>query len=210
MSSDKALSWSFCEQFVPEGDVLQATRRQAQELGCTPVSPAVGATLRMLAASLGAKAVTEIGTGVGVSGLWLMSGMSADSVLTTIDMDAEFHRVARAAFAAANYRPPRTRLITGRALDILPRMASRSYDMVFIDAGVTHIENYVEEAARMLRPGGVLAIAHALWFDEVADPARRETPTVTMRTLLRNLSESPLFLTQVLPVGDGLAVCVRL
>ncbi|WIK65374.1 O-methyltransferase [Gleimia hominis] len=209
MSTDKALSWSYCEDFVPEGDVIAATRMQAEELGCTPISPGTGSALRTLVATCGAKAVTEIGTGVGVSGLWLLSGMREGAVLTTIDHETEFHRVARAAFAAAGSRPPRTRLITDRALDVLPRMAAHAYDMVFVDATPSENAAYIQHAARMLRPGGVLAYAHALWHDTVADPARREPGTVTMRQLNKELAESDQFITNLLPVGDGLLIAVR-
>lgn len=186
-----------------------ATRLQAEELGCTPISPGTGATLRSLVAACGAKAVAEIGTGTGVSGLWLLSGMSEDAVLTSIDFDAEHHRVARAAFAAAGMRPPRTRLITGRALDVLPRMASRTYDLMFLDGAVSETPAYVEHATRMLRPGGLMIIAHALWHDQVADPARREPDTVAMRQLAKDIADSSNWVTQILPVGDGLLVAIR-
>lgn len=209
ISTDKALSWSYCEEFVAEDEVLIAARTQARELGCTPISSGTGAALRSLVATCGAKAVAEVGTGVGVSGLWMLAGMSEDGVLTTIDVETEYHRVARAAFAAAGMRPPRTRLITGRALDVLPRMASRAYDLVFLDANPVENPQYVEHATRMLRPGGSLVIAHALWHDQVADPARREPTTVAMRQLLKDLSQSEDFLTSVFPVGDGLAVATR-
>ncbi|MDO5034556.1 MAG: O-methyltransferase [Actinomycetaceae bacterium] len=209
MATDKALSWSYCEEFVPEGEVLQATRLQAEDLGCTPISPGMGATLRTLVASCGARAVAEIGTGTGVSGLWLLAGMSEDAVLTTIDLDPEYHRIAKAAFSAAGIRTPRTRLITARALNILPRMASRTYDLMFLDGNLAETPQYAEHAARMLRPGGIMIIAHALWHDHVADPARREPDTVAMRQLTREISESPDWMAQLLPVGDGLLVAIR-
>lgn len=188
---------------------MQATRLQAEDMGCTPVSTGVGATLRTLVAACGAKAVAEVGTGAGVSGLWLLAGMSDDAVLTTIDFESEYHRVARAAFSAAGMRSPRTRLITGRALDVLPRMASRAYDLMLLDGNPDENPQYVQHAARMLRRGGMLIVAHALWHDHVADPARREPDTVAMRQLIKDLSESPEWITQVLPVGDGLLVAVR-
>lgn len=209
ISTEKALSWSYCEEFVPEDEILTAARLQAQDLGCTPVSPGVGAALRMLVASCGAKAVAEVGTGAGVSGLWLLAGMSDDAVLTTIDHESEYHRVARAVFSRAGMSPPRTRLITGRALDVLPRMASRAYDLMLLDADPDENVEYVAHAKRMLRPGGLLIITHALWHDHVADPARREPDTVAMRQLIRDLADSDEFLTHVLSVGDGLAVAVR-
>lgn len=188
---------------------MQATRLQAVDLGATPISPGTGATLRTLVASCGAKAVAEIGTGTGVSGLWLLAGMSEDAVLTSIDYDAEYHRVARAAFSAAGMRPPRTRLITGRALDVLPRMASRTYDLMFLDGNPSENPDYVAHAARMLRPGGLMIVAHALWHDHVADPARREPDTVAMRQLARDIADSNEWMSQILPVGDGLLVAIR-
>ena len=63
--------------------------------GCAPGRAGAGAGLRFLAAAIGARAVVEIGTGTGVSGLWLLRGMAADGVLTSIDMDPEHQRAAR-------------------------------------------------------------------------------------------------------------------
>lgn len=209
MSNEKILSWSYCEDFIPEGEVLETARQHAKNLGITAISPGVGTALRMLVASCGAKAVAEVGTGTGVSGLWLLAGMSADAVLTTIDNEPEHHKIARTAFAAAEMRPPRTRLISGQALDILPRMAARAYDLVFLDADPAQTSAYVKEATRMLRRGGLLIIAHALWNHTVADPARREPETVMLRQLGRELAESEDYTTTLLPVGDGLLVAVR-
>ena len=81
----------------------------------------------------GARAVLEVGTGAGVSGLCLLDGMARDGVLTTIDVESELLGYARRNFAAAGLSSHRTRLIAGRALDVLPRMAARGYDMVVLD-----------------------------------------------------------------------------
>lgn len=209
MSTEKTLSWAYCENFIPEGEVLETARQHARDFGITPITAGMGAALRMIVASCGAKAVAEIGTGTGISGLWLLAGMSADAVLTTIDNEPEHHRIARTAFAAAGMRPPRTRLITGQALNILPRLATRAYDLVFLDVDPQQNHTFLPEATRMLRRGGSLVIAHALWGDTVADPARREPETVAMRQLGKELAESEDYLTTILPVGDGLLVAVR-
>ena len=58
----------------------------------------------MLAKLSGAKAVVEVGTGAGVSGLWLLSGMRDDGVLTTIDVEPEHQRLAKQAFTEAGHR----------------------------------------------------------------------------------------------------------
>lgn len=210
MSGDKALSWTFTEEYAAEDAAITQARYRSEELGVSCVSAGTGAALRLLAGALGAKAVLEIGTGVGVSALWTLSGMAADGVLTSIDCEAEFHKEARRSFQEANLPTNRTRLITGRALDVLPRMAGRAYDMVIIDADVPSVPTYVAQAGRVLRPGGIVAIVHALWHDQVCDPARREEDVVTMRQVLTEISEGAHFLPTLLNCGDGLLAAVRL
>lgn len=207
--SEKAQTWQYVEEYISEGEIITQAREAAVDLGAHPVSPGVGATLRMLAAVAGARAVLEIGTGAGVSGLWLLDGMANDGVLTTIDHEPEFHKHARRAFQAAGVSSQHTRLISGRALDVLPRMAAGGYDMVVIDADVSEAPAYLDHAVRVLRPGGTVVVVHALWHDQVADPARRDSDTVVMREIGRFLAQSEDFVPALLPVGDGLAVAVR-
>ena len=73
--------------------------------------------------------------------------------------------------------PQRTRVITGRALDVMPRLTDGAYDMVVIDGDKGEYAAYVEQALRLLRPGGVLALDNMLWHDKVADPAARDETT---------------------------------
>lgn len=209
MSADKTLSWSYTEEFPRESEYAAQARLRGIELGITPVSPATGAALRILAASVAAKSVAEIGTGTGVSGLWLLDGMRPDGVLTTIDVEPEFQREARRAFDAAGHASFRTRIIRGRASDVMPRMAARSYDMAVLDVEPEDAADLSEAAIRMLRVGGVLAVTHALSNDHVADPARRDPVTVAARELGKALREREDMLTSLLPVGDGLLVAVR-
>ncbi|WP_315503304.1 class I SAM-dependent methyltransferase [Actinomyces radicidentis] len=209
MSADKTLSWSYTEDFASEGEPAAQARVRGVELGTDPVSVGTGAALRMLTASVGARSVAEIGTGTGVSGLWLLDGMGPAGVLTTIDVEAELQREARRSFEAAGYPSSRTRLIQGRAADVMPRMAARSYDMVVLDVDPEEAAELAEGAIRMLRVGGVLVVTHALQNDHVGDPARRDARTVAARELGRRLREREDMLTTLLPVGDGLLVAVQ-
>ena len=214
--ADKAQTWVYTEDYVAESDALTAARVVAAELGATPVSSGTGAALRMLAAVSGARAVLEVGTGAGVSGLWLLDGRGSEfrgddagGVLTTIDMESELLGHARRNFAAAGVSSHRTRLIAGRALDVLPRMAARGYDLVVLDGDLEETPQYLDHAVRILRPGGTIAFVHALWHDQVADPARRDARTVVAREVVNYLRNSEEFASALLPVGDGLAVAVK-
>ncbi len=209
MSAQRAASWAYAEEFVTESDLVEGARRRGEELGCTPVGPGAGAVLRMVAAAVAARAVVEIGTGAGVSGLWLLAGMPSDGILTTIDIEVEHQRAAREAYAAAGVAHQRTRVITGRALDVLGRMTDGAYDIVLIDADKESYPDYVREAERLLRPGGVMVLDNMLWHDKVADPAARDETTRVLRDLGKSIREDERFHTTLLPAGDGLLVAVK-
>jgi predicted O-methyltransferase YrrM len=205
----KPASWSYAEDYVAEDEVLAAARSRAEEVGVTPIGSGGGATLRFLASVLEARAVVEIGTGTGVSGLWLLRGMRADGVLTTVDIEAEHQRLARQSFKEAGVPSQRARTIAGAALDVLPRLTDGHYDLVFCDGDKTEYSAYLHEALRLLRPGGVVAFDNALWHDRVADPAQRDQDTVAIRDLVRAVAERDDLVPVLLPVGDGLLVAKK-
>lgn len=202
-------TWSYAETFAVEPEVIERARTRGEQLGCTPIGVGTGAALRMLAAAVGAVSAVEIGTGAGVSGLWLLSGMPANGILTTIDVQPEHQHAAKLAFAEAGYPTQRTRAIVGSALSVLPRLTDGGYDLVLIDGEKTEYPQYVEQALRLLRPGGVLAIDNMLWHDQVADPAARDEVTRTLRDLGKQLRDDDRLLTTLLPVGDGLLVATK-
>jgi predicted O-methyltransferase YrrM len=149
--------------YVPEDEPLLAARANAAALGGTePVLPAVGAVLCFLASAVGAKTAVEIGTGCGSSGIWLLRGMRPGSTLTSVDTEPEYQRMARKAFTQAGFAHNQCRLILGRALDVLPRLTDGAYDMVFCDADVRDYPDYLTDALRLLRPGGVVTFNNAL------------------------------------------------
>ena len=209
MTSFKPASWAYAEDFADEPQHIEAARIQGEHLGATPVTSAAGAALRMLAASTAARTIVEIGTGAGLSGLWLLDGMPADGVLTTIDISMEHQRAARAAYQRAGYPPQRTRIISGSALTVLPRLADAAYDLVLVDGEKDEYPAYVEQALRLVRRGGVIVLDNMLWHDRVADPAVRDETTKRLRALGKELRERDDLLTTLLPVGDGLLVCVK-
>lgn len=192
------------ESYLPDDEVLLAARGRAEEFGCPPVGPAAGAALSFLTTSLRARAVVEIGTGTGVSGLYLLRGMAPDGVLTSIDIEPEYHRAARKTFVDAGFSSGRTRLIMGRALDVLPRLTTAGYDLVFVDAVRAEYPRYYEHGVELLRPGGVLAF-HGVLAPR-AESARREPGLPAARELSRALREDKRLVPVLLPLGGGLLV----
>ncbi len=151
----------------------------------------------------------EVGTGTGVSGVWLLRGMADEGVLTTIDVESEHQRLARQTFADAGVAPNRARLITGPALEVLPRLTDAGYDMVFCDAAKSEYADYLGEALRLLRPGGVVAFDNALWHDRVPDANARDPETVAVRELGKRVREEAGLVPVLLAAGDGLLAAVK-
>lgn len=207
--SDNDRNWKFASDLVDETDVIARARAQALELGVEPIAAAIGAQAAVIVAATGARSILEIGTGVGVSGLWLLRG-GTTAMLTSIDSELDHQQHARAAFTEAGIPATRVRLITGRAIDVLPRMNEDAYDIVLVDADPASVIEYVEHALRLVRPGGTVLVAHALWKGRVADPAQRDAITSGFRSLVTEIAASAAVVSALSPVGDGLLQLTKL
>ncbi|WP_245548338.1 O-methyltransferase [Gordonia araii] len=196
---------TYVESAIVEDEALVAARGRAQELGAPTISPAVGAMLALLARAAGAKSVVEVGTGVGVSGLWLLAGMADDGVLTTIDPESEYQQAAREAFTAADIPVGRTRLINGSPTEVLPRLADASYELVFLDGEVLDHPRYVTEAIRILRPGGVVVLHQA----DAMDPSHTGPVADAVREAALVVADDDRFLPVIIPLGTGLLAAAK-
>lgn len=196
------------ESWVPEAPVIEAARARAAEVGVSCIDAATGSFLALITAATGARAVVELGTGAGVSSLWLLSGMPADGILTSIDPEIEHQRLAKQSLAEAGHGSGRARLIAGRALEVLPKLSDGAYDLVFCDATPAENSLYLDAAVRLLKPGGMVVFARALNGGRVADPSARDADTVALRELTKSIKEREDLRPALLPVGAGLLVAV--
>lgn len=201
---------AYAEKFHPEDEILMTARRRAAEVGAPPILPGAGAALCFLASAINARAVVEIGTGCGVSGLWLLRGMRPDGTLTSVDVEPEHQRLARQSFAQAGFSGGRLRLITGRALDVLPRLSDGGYDLVFCDGAKHEYADYLAESVRLLRVGGIVVFDGAFWNHRVADPAQRDPDTVAVRELGKLVRADERLRPLMIPLGDGVLAAVKL
>ncbi|RBY85351.1 O-methyltransferase [Blastococcus sp. TF02A-26] len=198
---------AYADRFAAETPALTAARTRAEQLpGPPPVSPAVGATLAVLASGAGARAVVSVGSGGGVSGLWLLQGMRRDGVLTCLDTDAEQQRAARRAFADAGHPPGRTRMIFGSPAEVLPRLSPGAYDLVVCATTPTDYAPELAGLLGLLRPGGLLVCSGVLEGGRIADRSARDAATVAWRDVARRVREDDALTSAVLPIGAGLLV----
>jgi predicted O-methyltransferase YrrM len=186
-----------------EDEPLLTARANAEDLGGTvPVAPNAGGALRFLAAAIGARAVVEIGTGCGSSGIWLLRGMRQGGVLTSVDTEPEYHRLARKVFQQAGFATNQARLILGRALDVLPRLSDGAYDLVFCDADAPSYPDYLTAGLRLLRAGGIIV------FNDVL-PAGAGPADDGVRELADMVAADDRLVPLLLPIAGGLLAAIK-
>lgn len=161
-------------------EVLDAARAGAREFGLTAPDEVVGRLLTTLAAtgagssSSGAVAITPA---AGVVGQYILAGLSGRQTLTCIDAEAEHQNSAKQHFRDAGYAPSRARFLPSRPLDVLGRLATDAYHLVYLDVSPLDMKAAVEASVPLLRVGGILVIANSLLDGTVADPTRRDRDT---------------------------------
>ena len=121
-------------------------------------------------------------------------------------MEPELQRLARGAFAAAGFPPGRTRIIRGRALQVLPRLADGGYDLVFADAPLGEYEAYTLAARRLLRPGGLVMLDNMLLDGRVLDPESGDESAATVRQLNESIAGDERVDIVLLPIADGITI----
>jgi len=201
-------SWTYAEHFMPESEAARAARAASLEAGLVPISRGAAQTLTVLARLGRVKAVVEVGTGTGVASVALLAGMDPTGHLTSIDTEGDHLQTAGAMARLAGVKSQRQRLIAGRPLEILARLADAAYDLVYIDADPLDSGEHVEQALRVLRPTGLLVVYHALLSDTVARENNLDDETLIVRETLEAVREMDLT-SVLLPIGDGLLVSVK-
>ncbi|MGI9625814.1 MAG: O-methyltransferase [Longimicrobiales bacterium] len=197
------------ELFAEEDDALIGIRAAADEAGLPQIQiPAeTGKALAVLIRLCGARRVLEIGTLGGYSAVWIARALPPGGSLTSLEIDSHHAEVARRGAEAGGVLD-RVEVIVGDARETLKSLTP-PFDVVFIDADKESYLDYLDEAARLLRTGGLLAVDNALWRGEVVAPEEGSLGEQLDR-FNRTLASDERFEATILPVGDGVAVGVRL
>ncbi|RCK68658.1 O-methyltransferase [Desertihabitans brevis] len=201
--------WAWTETFVPEPPHAAEARASAEQAGELTVSRGGAALLTLLARTVSARAVVEIGSGAGVSALALFAGMVPNGILTSVDTEAEPQADARRTLLTAGIPSNRFRLISGRALDVLPRLSDGGYDLVLINGDKLEYVEYIAQAQRLLRSGGLVVVESVLLGGRTADASNEDDETIVIREALEAVAEAEDLTYSLLPVGDGVLVAVK-
>ncbi len=201
----------FSDSYIAEDPHQVLAREKGIELGVIDATPGSGAYLRFVASLLSAQSVVEIGTGSGVGTLWLLKGIMSSGVITTIDPEVQHIQIAKQVLIDADIAPNRYRLITSDYLEVMRKLADRAYDLVVFRGNPEDILDVIDEAHRILRVGGILAIDHFYGGGKVPDPAQRDPKTVALRDAGKFLkSQIEHWSISLNPIGDAVLLATKL
>jgi predicted O-methyltransferase YrrM len=192
--------------------VLQDIARAGGQRDLPLVDAEVGALLRVLATTVRATRILEIGTAIGYSGIWLAGALPAGGMLFTMEFDEERARQARENFARAGLSD-RVSVIIGDAQRMLAKVAG-PFDLIFQDGDKKMYEPMLDRFADLLRPGGLLVTDNVLWNGEVVpgfvkNPQHPEADTRAIAAYNKRLNNHAAFLTSIVPLRDGVAISVK-
>lgn len=153
------------------------------------------------------KRILEIGAAVGYSAMCFSQYLESDGKIDTIERDEE--RIAEAKINFKNVEvEDKINLYEGDAVEILPTLNER-YDMVFIDAAKGKYPFFLKEALRMINPNGIILADNILYKGYVMsdyNKHKQRTAVRNLREYVKEVTENPNIETEILEVGDGLAV----
>jgi predicted O-methyltransferase YrrM len=209
----------FAAAIMPDADALEFILKSsaAGGLPAIAVSPAQGKLLHILARSIGARRILEVGTLGGYSAAWLARALPEDGRLITLELEPHHARVARENLVRAGLAQ-HVEIMVGRALDSLAALVQQHaepFDLAFIDADKPSNADYFALALRMMRPGGLIIVDNVVRNGAVADQASTDEGVLGVRRLVTAVANEPRVSATVMQtVGskgyDGLLVGVVL
>jgi predicted O-methyltransferase YrrM len=192
--------------------VLDDITRQNEARQLPLVDPEVGALLRVLALSIGAARILEIGTAVGYSGIWLAGGLAPGGMLITMEIDEQRAQEARDNFTRAGVAD-RVSVVVGDAQLKLAKV-SGPFDLIFQDGSKRLYSPVLDRLVALLRPGGLLVTDNVLWDGEVAPgfvvkPTRDPADTQAIIEYNERLAAHPQLITATVPLRDGVSISTK-
>lgn len=191
-------------QTIAEDTFLRELRELARTAGLPEIhiAPEQAAFLQLLLRASGARTVVEVGTLGGYSAIAMARGLPADGKVITHELDPAHARFASERIAASDQQG-RIEVRVGDAKETLPAIADGSVDAVFLDADKEGYVDYLRQAMRMLRPGGILLADNVLAGGEIADANASSATAVAIARFLAAVEATPQLRSVIVPLGDG-------
>ena len=181
--------------------------REAQRRDIPIVGPAVAALLEVLASSIGARRVFELGSAIGYSTIAFARAVGPKGKVFYTDGSRENAREAAGYLERLGLRD-RVAIHVGDAVEAL-ESSEGDYDVIFVDIDKHDYPRALEAAAPRVRPGGFLLADNVLWSGKVVDPAQNDRATEGIREFNRKLFGRSNFRSVIVPLRDGVAIARR-
>lgn len=205
---------SYIDSTSEPSAALCGARDHAEEYGLPVPDESTGQLLTTLTATssgvVDRPQAVAITPAASVVGLYLFAGMPDNGILTCIDPEAEHQRSAKAAFREAGYAPTRGRFLPSRPLDVLGRLATEAYQVIYADVAALDLPALIKAAWPLLHQHGTLVLANALLDGTVADTSRTDRDTAAAREADEYLRELEGATVTRLPLGSGLTLVTKL
>lgn len=200
---------SYLERLLPPRDPLLREMEEHARQEDVPISdPEIGRLLGILARSLNARRILEIGTATGYGTLCLARGASEARVVT-VELEPERIALARGYLERGGVAD-RVEILEGAALEVLQRLDGPPFDMVYVDAVKKEYRRYLDLLLPRLRVGGLIVIDNLLWKGRVAEPSEDDDENAdALRAFNGYLMMHPQLQAVVLSVGDGLGIATK-
>jgi predicted O-methyltransferase YrrM len=199
---------------VKQDSALSAALQSSTENGLPQinVAPNQGKLLQLLAQTVGAQRILEIGTLGGYSTIWLARALPVAGKLVTLEADPKHAKVAEANIARAGLSGV-AQVRLGKALDTLPKLAAENigpFDFIFIDADKEHIPTYFDWALKLSRKGTLIIVDNVIRKGAVIDAQSKDESVQGVRRFNERVAAEPrVSATTIQTVGskgyDGLA-----
>jgi len=186
--------------------VLTEMERQAAERDFPIVGPLVGRMLTLLALTIGARRILELGSGFGYSAYWFARALPEDGELILTEGSAKNLAQAKAFFRQGSH-PCRVRFELGDAFEILDRLPGE-FDIIFNDVDKEQYPTAFHKAVPRVRAGGFFLSDNMLWGGRVVDDTAHPT-TRGVLELTRLLFQAPGLYTMILPIRDGVSISLK-
>ncbi|NEQ04711.1 MAG: SAM-dependent methyltransferase [Moorea sp. SIO4E2] len=199
---------------VREPEVLTQLRLETAQhsMARMQIAPEQGQFMALLVQLMGAKKTLEVGVFTGYSALAVALALPPEGLVVACDISEEYTAIARRYWQQAGVAD-KIDLRIAPALDTLDRLLKEgqagTFDFAFIDADKRNYENYYEQALKLVRNGGLIAVDNVLWSGRVADPEVVDNITKVIRAFNQKLYQDQRVNLSLVPIADGLTLALK-